>query len=202
MSRVAVELDFFPVQKVTSSDGAPPRKIFDRRRSFRDIQSVISKIDPEVLKNVFASGSIDRSLIGKSSVSVPSTPKAKGYQNALPPLPVYTPTFRPTSSSEGSNETTSPLTIFYNGTVSVFDVSPLAGENILKLANDGGFKAVQPADSKPGEIVETFNGDLPLFRRKSLQRFLQKRKERLTLLSSPYGGSTDSASFGQNTPAL
>ncbi|KAK3018155.1 hypothetical protein RJ639_003825 [Escallonia herrerae] len=198
MSRAAVELDFFPVQKDTSSAGAPSRKLFDRRRSFRDIQSVISKIDPEVLKNVFASGSVDKSLIGKSSASVPSTPK--GYQNALPPLPVYTPTFRPTSSSEGSNET-SPLTIFYKGTVTVFDVSPHTGENILKLANEGGSKAVQPADAKPGELMETFNGDLPLFRRKSLQRFLQKRKERLTSVS-PYGFSTDSASSGQNTPAL
>ncbi|KAK3018251.1 hypothetical protein RJ639_004486 [Escallonia herrerae] len=180
MSRAAVELDFFPVQKDTSSGGAPPRKLFDRRRSFRDIQSVISKIDPEVLKNVFASGSVDKSLIGKSSVSVPSTPK--GYLNALPPLPVFTPTFRPNSSSEGTNET-APLTIFYNGTVTVFYVSPLTGENVLKLANEGGSKAVQPADAKPGELMETFNGDLPLFRRKSLQRFLQKRKERsVTLL--------------------
>ena len=68
-----------------------------------DIQSVISKLNPELLKTVIASGSGDQSpniskssengnvLAYKTSFSVPSTPKHD--ENLFPALPVYTPAF-------------------------------------------------------------------------------------------------------------
>ncbi|KAJ9709961.1 hypothetical protein PVL29_001442 [Vitis rotundifolia] len=154
------------------------------------MQSAISKINPDLLKTVIASGSVSQApknnppFASRNSLSVPSTPKSD--QNYLPALPVYSPVFRPVSAE------TTPITIFYNGTVSVFDVSPEQIESIMKLALDGSTKTVEPADSKlaipPNEeqqLLETLNGDLPLARRKSLHRFLEKRKERLTSVS-PY----------------
>lgn len=69
------------------------------------IQSAISKIDPEILKSVIASGSamnnqmgsvdnaVNRSAItSKESFSVPSSPKTD--QIFFPSLPVYVPSNR------------------------------------------------------------------------------------------------------------
>ncbi|KAL6350147.1 hypothetical protein AAG906_004085 [Vitis piasezkii] len=185
MSRAAMELDFFGMEKDGTTAKSQFQRFLGRRRSFRGMQSAISKINPDLLKTVIASGSVSQApknnppFASRKSFSVPSTPKAD--QNYLPALPVYSPVFRPVSAE------TTPITIFYNGTVSVFDVSPEQIESIMKLALDGSTKTVEPADSKlaipPNEeqqLLETLNGDLPLARRKSLHRFLEKRKERLT----------------------
>lgn len=205
MSRAMVELDFFGIEK-DSSNKTQFQKLFNRRRSFRGFQSAISKINPQVLKTVIGSGSGTHIPNGKApengnffppkkSFSVPSTPK--GNQCNFPPLPVYNPTPRPTS--ESPNET-APMTIFYNGTVSVFDVSRDQAESILKLAVEGSYKPiVESADPKLAvssidqqQLLESLEGDLPIARRKSLKRFLEKRKERLTSVA-PYACRTDYA---------
>lgn len=193
MSHASVELDFFKMEKDNSSK-SQFQKLFDRRRSFRGIQSAISTINPEVVKTVIASGSATPCLTGKSPenaaptklFSVPSSPV--GNQMSFPTLPVYTPNFRP--SSENSPDLTQ-MTIIYNGTVSVFDVSRDKAERIFKLANEGSSSKVE-ADSKVAsssnqqQLIETV--DLPIARKKSLQRFLEKRKERSTSLS-PYASN-------------
>ncbi|KAK8627277.1 hypothetical protein V6N13_134892 [Hibiscus sabdariffa] len=184
MSKDSVELDFFGMEKKNSSK-SQIQKFLDRRRSFRDLQGAISKMNPELIKSVITSGltnppSQDQ-IESNKAASLPSSPKET--QSLFPALPMLTPAAR--AASENGPET-APLTIFFNGTVSVFNVPRDKAENILKLAVEGISKNVESMDSKVAtpssdqqqQILETLDGDLPIARRKSLQRFLEKRKER------------------------
>ncbi|KAE8669614.1 Protein TIFY 9 [Hibiscus syriacus] len=192
MSRATVELDFFGMEKADSCK-SQFQKFLDRRRSFRSIQGTISKMNPELIKSMISSGSTNRNPVDwRKSFSVPSSPK-ENRSSPIPSLPILNPALRP-SSSEGGPET-APLTIFYNGTVSVFNVPRDKVKSIFKLAVEleGSSKNVESTDSSKvanpsndrQNLLETRNGDLPIARRKSLQRFLEKRKERLTC-ASPY----------------
>ncbi|KAF8020899.1 hypothetical protein BT93_G1341 [Corymbia citriodora subsp. variegata] len=196
MSRGAVELDFLGVAEkgVASPSGGPRpqrRRTFDRLSSFRGIQSAISRINPELLKSVIAaSGPAEGAARPWSPpYSAPATP-AKQDQNAAPAWPVYAPLVRPSSETHGGE--VAPLTIFYGGTVAVFDLPPNKAENILKLATQGISKSTGPDSPKAAATAQPVGqeqllgiGVLPLTRMKSLERFLEKRKERLTL-ASPY----------------
>ncbi|XP_034201092.1 protein TIFY 9 [Prunus dulcis] len=215
MSRATVELDFFGMDQhrdPSSPSKSQFQKFLHRQRSFRGIQNAMYKIKPQVLKSVIASGSVllnhhqhgsETPMTSRKSFSVPSSPKAE--QIPFPSLPVYIPTgtsvspFMPApaaaaAASEKLEETTTPLTIFYNGTVSVFDVPRDKAESLLKLALEGNSaKAAESAlavDSKLAlhssdqqQLLDPLDGDLPIARRKSLQRFLEKRKERLNSVS-------------------
>ncbi|KAK0575326.1 hypothetical protein LWI29_037257 [Acer saccharum] len=185
MSRANVELDFFGMERKenSSSNQSQFKKLINRQRSFRDIQGAISKINPEILKSLIASGSASTDngnfvdYKKSSAFSLPSTPKEEAVP--LPALPLFRQIPRP--ATENLSET-APLTIFYNGTVTVFDVPREKAETILKLALEGNSNSVETNQ----QLLETLNnGDLPIARRKSLQRFLEKRKERLTTVS-PY----------------
>ncbi|KGN46420.1 protein TIFY 9 [Cucumis sativus] len=176
MARATVELDFFGLEKEASSK-SQFHSLLHRKRSFRGIHNAISKIDPQLLKSV----------IGSASISLPPTPEAAANHNVLSPLPLYTPLYRPTASE--SLQHTSQMTIFYNGTVAVFDVPRDKAENILKLVAEGkaeGNPTVAiPSTDHQQHLLASLDGDLPIARKKSLQRFLEKRKERLTT-ASPY----------------
>ncbi|GLT37860.1 hypothetical protein SLA2020_121460 [Shorea laevis] len=183
MSRATVELDFFGMEKENSSK-SPSQQFLQRRRSFCDIQSAISKINPKLVKSVIASGSANR-IDPKTSFSVPCTPTDL-VPSFFPALPVLNPVSRTASEILPVPET-APLTIFYNGTVSIFNIPRDKAEGILKLAVEGSSKKVESTDSEvtvpssdQQQLLESLNGDLPLARRKSLHRFLEKRKERLT----------------------
>uniref|UniRef100_A0A0D9W4C7 Protein TIFY n=1 Tax=Leersia perrieri TaxID=77586 RepID=A0A0D9W4C7_9ORYZ len=74
-----------------------------------------------------------------------------------------------------------PMVLFYNGSVNVFDVSNDKAEAIMKIATEATkAKALIHGNAIVGNFAKE-----PLTRTKSLQRFLTKRKERLTSLS-PY----------------
>ncbi|MBA0878332.1 hypothetical protein Goshw_020177 [Gossypium schwendimanii] len=184
MSRATVELDFFGMEKANSCK-SQFQKFLDRRRSFRGIQGAISKMNPELIKSVIASGSTNRNPVDwTKSFSVPSSPK-EDRSTLLPSLPVLNPALRSTPSEDSP-----PLTIFYNGTVSVINVPRDKAESIFKLAVEGSSKNIESVDSSKAanpssdqqNLLEARNGDLPIARRKSLQRFLEKRKERLDIL--------------------
>ncbi|KAK4780536.1 hypothetical protein SAY87_016642 [Trapa incisa] len=123
MSRTAVELDFFGMEKekLSSYTSSATSRPLHSQRSFRGIQSAISRINPELLKSVIATSF--------STLTIPNV-----QNNAFPPLPVHVPNLRPTIAAENSSKQTAPLTLFYNGTLTIFNVSPDEAESILKLA--------------------------------------------------------------------
>ncbi|WVZ85396.1 hypothetical protein U9M48_032332 [Paspalum notatum var. saurae] len=88
-----------------------------------------------------------------------------------------------------------PMTLFYNGAVATFD----AAEAIMKMA-------MEVTTSNGGRVVRgNAFADMPLTRTKSLQQFLQKRKERLSG-SGPYqlglGGGTSRVGGGAGTKSF
>ncbi|MBA0758855.1 hypothetical protein Gotri_021817 [Gossypium trilobum] len=193
MSRATVELDFFGMEKANSCK-SQFQKFLDRRRSFRGIQGAISKMNPELIKSVIASGSTNRNPVDwRKSFSVPSSPK-EDRSTSLPSLPLLNPALRSTPSEDSPE--TAPLTIFYNGTVSVINVPRDKAESIFKLAVEGSSKNIESVDSSKAanpssdqqNLLEARNGDLPIARRKSLQRFLEKRKESSEIFSVEWVG--------------
>ncbi|KAL9679529.1 hypothetical protein QQ045_017394 [Rhodiola kirilowii] len=196
----AVELDFLGLDRqnnttTTSSSSnskSQLRRLFDRKRSFRGVQNAITKIDPELLKASMASFSPQdsNSTAGKSStgavfasrksISVPSSPKDL---TALPALPVYNnnPAGLRAATEVNNSPVAAPLTIFYNGTVSVFELPQDKAETILKFVEQGWLKnpAEEPKSSTSSDRIAQTERRM-LQRNVSLQRFLEKRKERLT----------------------
>ncbi|XP_010419890.1 PREDICTED: protein TIFY 9-like isoform X2 [Camelina sativa] len=181
-----VELDFLGVEKKQTTNNVAPKprfqKFLDRRRSFREMQGAISKIDPEIIKSLLASGG---GGTGTESPSVPSTPRE--HQLQIPISPVHASLAR--QSTEAVSGTV-PMTIFYSGAVSVYQVSRNKAEEIMKVAKDTAvskkdesstethLSVITPTTLRPKLFGQNLEGDLPIARRKSLQRFLEKRKER------------------------
>ncbi|CAA7039905.1 unnamed protein product [Microthlaspi erraticum] len=183
MSKATIELDFLGLEKKQTNNAPKPKfkKFLDRRRSFREIQGAISKIDPEIIKSLLASGANSSAR----SLSVPTTPRED--QPQIPISPVHAPLTRPSTELVCG---TVPMTIFYNGSVSVFQVSPNKAASILKVATETSPKekdlsVIPPTTLRPKLFGQNLEGDLPIARRKSLQRFLEKRKERI-VSTSPY----------------
>ncbi|XP_043725988.1 protein TIFY 9-like [Telopea speciosissima] len=179
MSRATAKLDLYEMETEISSKF---QKLMEPQRSFRGIQGAISKINPQLLKNLIDSGTASAEG-NREEHLFPSQSTSTGNQSFVSTLPVLNLILRPTSEISQEN---APLTIFYNGTVSVFNVPCDKAERIMKLAEtESSDLKLVVSSSQGAQVLDNLKGDMPIFRRKSLQRFLQKRKERLTSVS-PY----------------
>ncbi|KAM3367132.1 hypothetical protein ACQJBY_016037 [Aegilops geniculata] len=98
----------------------------------------------------------------------------------------------PATTEEAAPAAPSPMTVFYNGSVAIFDVSHHKAEAIMQMARD--VTMAERRDLGNNTPVGNSSKDIPLARTKSLQQFLVKRKERLTRMG-PYhpGASTVSS---------
>ncbi|KAM0831644.1 hypothetical protein ACQ4PT_065359 [Festuca glaucescens] len=74
-----------------------------------------------------------------------------------------------------------PLTIFYGGRMVVFEDFPAEkAAELMRMAATAGAGAPAPAPVAPAL------GDMPIMRKASLQRFFEKRKDRLGARAAPY----------------
>ncbi|KAM0845644.1 hypothetical protein ACQ4PT_056225 [Festuca glaucescens] len=82
---------------------------------------------------------------------------------------------------EQAAEMEAPLTIFYGGRMVVFEDFPAEkAAEVMRMAATAGSSAPAPAPVAPAL------GDIPIMRKASLQRFFEKRKDRLGARAAPY----------------
>ncbi|XP_051206251.1 protein TIFY 9 [Lolium perenne] len=105
----------------------------------------------------------------------------------------------PVTAEEAPPAAPSPMTVFYNGSVAIFDVSHQKAEAIMRMARE--VTTAKRGDLGNTTLVANSAKDIPLARTKSLHQFLAKRKERLTRMG-PYQLGRPGTTSGSNSKSL
>ncbi|CAL4945775.1 unnamed protein product [Urochloa decumbens] len=90
-----------------------------------------------------------------------------------------------TAAATSTTTATKPLTMFYNGGVAVFHLPQDKAEDLMKMAagekGGGEERCPGPRRANHGEelLAKLRQAAMPISSKRSLQRFFQKRKERL-----------------------
>ncbi|XP_078167480.1 protein TIFY 9-like [Carex rostrata] len=117
-----------------------------------------------------------------------TTGTAGCYQNMSRPRPPIERNFTFPATSSGPPFATPcenpgpPLTIFFNGTVGIFHLPADQAEHIMEMAeraSNGEGLMANNGNSSQEELLAKLREDLPIAKKRSLQIFLEKRKERL-----------------------
>nr|GMD30266.1 protein TIFY 10A-like [Ipomoea batatas]GMD35375.1 protein TIFY 10A-like [Ipomoea batatas] len=153
-------------------------------------------------------GSFGDLSLGTPTMNLMPTFEKPAQTSDLKPLNLF-PTKNKIDSSVGkADPERAPMTIFYNGQMIMFNEFPVekAKELIAMATNtqtpnilpcaDVNSVVPRPAVSKvvPGFGNQRAYSDLPIARRSSLARFLEKRKDRLTSKAPYLKGSNEGAS--------
>ncbi|KAG2603086.1 hypothetical protein PVAP13_5KG745100 [Panicum virgatum] len=86
------------------------------------------------------------------------------------------------ASANARTTATKPLTMFYNGGVAVFHLPQDKAEDLMKMAAAEGGGDGRPGPLRPNhgeELLSKMRQEMPIASKRSLQRFFQKRKERM-----------------------
>ncbi|CAL4972357.1 unnamed protein product [Urochloa decumbens] len=141
--------------------------------------------------------SADHALMHNPNSSSPSPRQAIVGSSPPPPPPLQTTTkmagdfwmtsgatAAAASTTTAATTATKPLTMFYNGGVAVFHLPQDKAEDLMKMAaGEKGGEEPRPGARRAnhGEelLAKLRQAEMPISSKRSLQRFFQKRKERL-----------------------
>jgi hypothetical protein len=110
----------------------------------------------------------------------------------------FVSSFRPAASTIPSKQSGAQLTIFYEGTLNVYDnISADKAQAIMLIASRGNSSSYPHTKARCKVHI-----DLPIARKHSLQRFLEKRKDRLIAnAKSPYTAAETENTKPQQNPS-